>query len=190
MRADARRSRAKLLDAATEAFAETGADARLEDIARRVGVGIGTLYRHFLTRLDLQAAVYRSQVEAVCAAVDEHLGASTPDQALAGWLRALAAYLSTVQPRAFPSACRSHRQGLRPHQRLHGRDARRHPAADDRRSAGRHAARRHQAGRCGCAWYYGVVIATEQVLGETDRLLGLDPRRGTGPGLPDSDARA
>ena len=63
MRADARRSRAKLLEAATAAFAENGADAPLEDIARRAGVGIGTLYRHFPTRTDLQAAVYRSQVE-------------------------------------------------------------------------------------------------------------------------------
>src|SRR5689334_13936227 len=56
MRADAQRSRAKLLTAATAAFAERGADAPLEDIAKRAGVGIGTLYRHFPTRLDLQAA--------------------------------------------------------------------------------------------------------------------------------------
>src|ERR1700743_615070 len=94
-RADARRSRAKLLDAATAAFAENGADAPLEDIARRAGVGIGTLYRHFPTRVDLQAAVYRSQVETVCAAADEYMISSTPDQALAGWLRAMVAYLAT-----------------------------------------------------------------------------------------------
>ena len=56
MRADARRSRSKLLEAATAAFAEHGADAPLDDIARRAGVGIGTLYRHFPTRTDLQAA--------------------------------------------------------------------------------------------------------------------------------------
>ncbi|HEX3711590.1 MAG TPA: helix-turn-helix domain-containing protein, partial [Trebonia sp.] len=95
MRADARRSRAKLLEAATEAFAETGADAPLEDIARRAGVGIGTLYRHFPTRVDLQAAVYRSQVETVCAAADEYIISASPEQALAGWLRAMAAYLAT-----------------------------------------------------------------------------------------------
>src|SRR5215468_10022993 len=86
MRADARRSRAKLLEAATAAFAENGADAPLEDIARRAGVGIGTLYRHFPTRVDLQA---------VCAAADEYMTSTTPDQALAGWLRAMVAYLST-----------------------------------------------------------------------------------------------
>jgi AcrR family transcriptional regulator len=95
MRADARRSRAKLLDAATAAFAENGADAPLEDIARRAGVGIGTLYRHFPTRVDLQAAVYRSQVETVCAAADEYMISATPDQALTGWLRAMVAYLAT-----------------------------------------------------------------------------------------------
>src|ERR1700728_1941746 len=82
MRADARRSRAKLLEAATAAFAEHGADAPLDDIARRAGVGIGTLYRHFPTRTDLQAAVYRSQVFAVCDAADEFLLSASPEQAL------------------------------------------------------------------------------------------------------------
>src|SRR5215472_16075048 len=95
MRADARRSRAKLLEAATAAFAEHGADAPLDDIARRAGVGIGTLYRHFPTRLDLQAAVFRSQVQSVCATADELVETATPQQAFAGWLRALAAYLVT-----------------------------------------------------------------------------------------------
>jgi AcrR family transcriptional regulator len=95
MRADARRSRAKLLTAATAAFAENGADAPLDDIARRAGVGIGTLYRHFPTRLDLQAAVFRSQVQSVCDMADEFLVTASPEQALTGWLRAMAAYLVT-----------------------------------------------------------------------------------------------
>src|ERR1700741_2675253 len=95
MRADARRSGAKLLEAATAAFAEHGADAPLDDIARRAGVGIGTLYRHFPTRVDLQAAVYRSQVQTVCDAADELLVSNSPEQALLGWVRALAAYLVT-----------------------------------------------------------------------------------------------
>jgi AcrR family transcriptional regulator len=93
LRADARQNRVRLLTAATAAFAERGADAPLEDIARRAGVGIGTLYRHFPTRLDLQAAVFRSQVEAVCGEADALLADPTPEQALAGWLHALAAYL-------------------------------------------------------------------------------------------------
>jgi AcrR family transcriptional regulator len=95
MRADARRSRAKLLDAATVAFAEHGADAPLDDIARRAGVGIGTLYRHFPCRIDLQAAVYRSQVQTVCDTADELIASATPEQAFAGWVTAMAAYLVT-----------------------------------------------------------------------------------------------
>src|SRR5579872_4321071 len=67
----------------------------LDDIARRAGVGIGTLYRHFPTRVDLQAAVYRSQVQTVCDAADELLVSNSPEQALLGWVRALAAYLVT-----------------------------------------------------------------------------------------------
>jgi AcrR family transcriptional regulator len=95
MRADARRSRARLIEAATAAFAESGADAPLDDIARRAGVGIGTLYRHFPTRLDLQAAVFRNQVTTVCSKADDLIVNSPPEQAFAGWLRALAAYLVT-----------------------------------------------------------------------------------------------
>jgi AcrR family transcriptional regulator len=95
MRADARRSRAALLAAATAAFAENGADAPLEDIARRAGVGIGTLYRHFPTRLDLQAAVFRSQVDSVCARAQDLLESAPAEVAFAGWIRALAGYLVT-----------------------------------------------------------------------------------------------
>src|ERR1700758_4102372 len=87
LRADAQRSRVRLLTAATEAFAEKGADAPLEDIARRAGVGIGTLYRHFPTRLDLQAAVFRSQVGAVCGEADALLEKAPPGQAFSAWMR-------------------------------------------------------------------------------------------------------
>src|SRR5689334_25435980 len=95
LRADARQNHARLIGAATAAFAERGADAPLEDIARRAGVGIGTLYRHFPTRLDLQAAVFRSQVQSVCATADELIATATPEQAFAGWVRAMAGYLVT-----------------------------------------------------------------------------------------------
>jgi AcrR family transcriptional regulator len=95
LRADARQNNARLINAATQAFAERGADAPLEDIARRAGVGIGTLYRHFPTRLDLQAAVFRSQVGAVCGEADALLGTSSPEQAFTAWVRSLNAYLVT-----------------------------------------------------------------------------------------------
>lgn len=50
MRADALRNRQRILDAAREAFTEQGEDAQMDDIARRAGVGVGTLYRHFTTK--------------------------------------------------------------------------------------------------------------------------------------------
>ena len=95
LRADARQNHARLIAAATAAFAERGADSPLEDIARRAGVGIGTLYRHFPTRTDLQAAVFRSQVIAVCGEGDALLEKASPEHAFVGWLRALAGYLVT-----------------------------------------------------------------------------------------------
>ena len=96
LRADARQNHARLITAATTAFAERGADAPLEDIARRAGVGIGTLYRHFPTRTDLQAAVFRSQVVAVCDRGDALLAEqAAPGEAFAAWMRNLAGYLVT-----------------------------------------------------------------------------------------------
>jgi len=95
MRADARRNRERLLAAATDLFAELGADAPLEDIARRAGVGIGTLYRHFPTRLDLQEAVFRDQVAAVCASASELSRSHPPGDALALWLGSLTSYIAT-----------------------------------------------------------------------------------------------
>src|SRR5271170_4375950 len=95
LRADARQNHARLIAAATAAFAEKGADAPLEDIARRAGLGIGTLYRHFPTRLDLQAAVFRSQVGKVCGEGDALIETLPPEQAFSGWVRSLAGYLVT-----------------------------------------------------------------------------------------------
>src|SRR5712672_2219048 len=87
MRADARRNYQKLLTVAAEAFTERGTDdVSLEEIARRAGVGIGTLYRHFPTRQALLEAVYRDQVEALRARADELLRSVPPGAALATWL--------------------------------------------------------------------------------------------------------
>ncbi len=99
MRADARRNRQRLIEAALAAFAEHGADdASLDEIARRAGVGIGTLYRHFPTRQALLEAVYRSQVEALCALAEVYsaqLGDASATDALARWLEALVAFAAT-----------------------------------------------------------------------------------------------
>jgi AcrR family transcriptional regulator len=94
-RADARRNRERLLAVARDAFAEHGADASLDDIARRAGVGSGTLYRHFPTRQALLEAVYRDLVDALCAQADELLASPSPGEALATWLRAVVAYATT-----------------------------------------------------------------------------------------------
>ena len=96
MRSDAQRNYQRLLRAANEAFAEHGADdASLEEIARRAGVGIGTLYRHFPARQDLLEAVYRDQVEALRRRAVDLLQSPSPDEALALWLRALVDFGST-----------------------------------------------------------------------------------------------
>jgi len=96
MRADAQRNYARLLAAASAAFIEHGADdVSLEEIARRAGVGIGTLYRHFPTRQALLEAVYRDQVDLLSARAEELLQAESPGDALADWLRALVRFMST-----------------------------------------------------------------------------------------------
>src|SRR5579863_470737 len=93
MRADARRNYQRLLAAAGAAFAERGADdVSLEEIARRAGVGIGTLYRHFPTRQALLEAVYRDQVDALEVLVAKLLQSDSPGAALAEWLAALMAF--------------------------------------------------------------------------------------------------
>src|SRR3954452_2753784 len=88
MRADARRNVERLLAVAKETFAERGADAPLEEIARRAGVGIGTLYRHFPTREALLEALLRDSFEPLRAEADRLLTSPSPGDALDAWLRA------------------------------------------------------------------------------------------------------
>jgi AcrR family transcriptional regulator len=87
VRADARRNAERVLEAARAVFAESGSEAALEEIARRAGVGIGTLYRHFPTRDHLVEAVFRDTVEAACAHGRALLAAADPAGALTAWLR-------------------------------------------------------------------------------------------------------
>jgi len=94
MRADAKRNRDLLLAAARTAFTERGAEASLEDIARRAGVGVGTLYRHFPTRQDLVEAVYVEEVEALCRSAENAVDASGWD-ALVRWFDRFVEYVAT-----------------------------------------------------------------------------------------------
>jgi AcrR family transcriptional regulator len=95
-RADARRNRETLLDAAAAMFVAAGVDAPVRDIAAKAGVGVGTIYRHFPTRADLIVAVYRHQVE-VCAEAGPALlaSAASPHVALAEWIDRFVDFLIT-----------------------------------------------------------------------------------------------
>ena len=86
MRADARRNYEALLTAARELFLEQGPDAPLDEVAKRAGVGAGTLYRHFPTRDDLIAAVYVTVIESMCDQADKLATAERPGEALAAYM--------------------------------------------------------------------------------------------------------
>lgn len=94
-RADSLRNREQLVAAAKAAFAEAGTDVALEEIARRAGVGIGTLYRHFPTRDALLAAVYRRGVEQLVEAADRLSAERPAGEALEAWLHELVDYMAT-----------------------------------------------------------------------------------------------
>jgi len=93
-RADARRNYDALIAAARTAFTEHGSEASLEDIARRAGVGIGTLYRHFPNRQALIEAVYVEEVERMARKADD-LADLEPWDALATWLRHFVGFAAT-----------------------------------------------------------------------------------------------
>jgi AcrR family transcriptional regulator len=96
-RADARRNYEKVLAAARDAFAERGASTSLEEIARRAGVGIGTLYRHFPNRQALLEALYIDEVEEVCRVAAELDDARDPWEALSSWFERFVRYIATKQ---------------------------------------------------------------------------------------------
>lgn len=91
-RADARRNYDLLVSAAREAFAEHGTDTSLEEIARRAGVGIGTLYRRFPNRTALLEAVYVDEIQSVCDRAYGYADKLGPYDALAAWLRSFVGY--------------------------------------------------------------------------------------------------
>ncbi len=86
-RSDAVRNRERVLEAAKAVFSAGGADASLEAVAKRAGVGIGTLYRHFPTREALFEAVYRREVDQLSELAEQLKSAASPVDALRSWLR-------------------------------------------------------------------------------------------------------
>jgi AcrR family transcriptional regulator len=87
-RADARRNQERLVAAARETFAEAGPEASLNEIARRAGVGPGTLYRHFPTRQALLSAVLQDRIRTLCGHAERLMTADAPYEALTEWLGA------------------------------------------------------------------------------------------------------
>ena len=106
-RADAVRNRERVLDAAKAVFSQ-GGPASLETVAKRAGVGIGTLYRHFPTREALYEAVYRHEVDQLVE-LARHLEVErTPVEALRRWLRAGVEFMATKKGMAAALAMAAH----------------------------------------------------------------------------------
>ncbi|MDR3471332.1 MAG: TetR/AcrR family transcriptional regulator [Devosia sp.] len=95
VRADAQRNIDALLAAALAVFAASGVDAPVREIAAKAGVGVGTLYRHFPTRADLIAAVFRREIDACADAAVTLAGQHPPGEALALWMQRFAAFIAT-----------------------------------------------------------------------------------------------
>ena len=94
-RADAERNRQRLMEVAKQVFAERGGDVTLDEIAKRAGVGIGTLYRHFSSRDAMLHAVYRHEVKQIADAATTLLESMKPLDALRAWLRLFVEYIGT-----------------------------------------------------------------------------------------------
>ncbi|MFE6411092.1 TetR/AcrR family transcriptional regulator [Streptomyces sp. NPDC057837] len=102
VRADARRNRERLLVAARAVFAEHGIDAPMATVARRAGVGVATLYRHFPTRDTLVRAAFAQQMETCARALTEALAAPDPWQGFQQLVETVCALQR--EERGFPAA--------------------------------------------------------------------------------------
>ena len=132
-RADAQRNHEQVLAAAQAAFAEHGKDASLRDVARRAGVGIGTLYRHFPTREALLGALLRERFDSLSGYARSLAGTDDTRAALLDWLTRLAHGSTTYRglPESVLSALRDKESSL-------------HAACETMRTAGRELLRRAQ----------------------------------------------
>lgn len=98
MRADAQRNYLKIIEAAREAFREKGYDAPLDEIARRAGVGAGTVYRHFPTKEALYDTIMDTWIDKVGAATDRAIeGDRAPREVMLGWLETYVDLISTYK---------------------------------------------------------------------------------------------
>ena len=95
VRADAQRNLDTLLEAAKVVFASSGVDAPVREVAGRAGVGVGTFYRHFPSRSDLVAAVFRREVDACAAAAPTLARKYAPADALRRWIERYTGFIAT-----------------------------------------------------------------------------------------------
>jgi AcrR family transcriptional regulator len=95
LRADAQRNYDRLIESARATFTELGGDTPLEEVARRAGVGIGTLYRHFPNRLDLLESIYREDVDRLCELARTLTAEREPWDAMVAWLEEFSEYATT-----------------------------------------------------------------------------------------------
>src|ERR1700757_4969149 len=93
-RSDAKRNRERILEVARQVFTRRGAGASMDEIAKRAGIGPGTLYRHFPTRDELLAAVYISEVEKLAEAQRKFSAELPPLEALRAWLLVFIDYIA------------------------------------------------------------------------------------------------
>lgn len=96
-RADARRNRELLVAAARDVFSEQGAGASMEAIAKKAGVGVGTLYRHFPTRIDVVEAVYQTDVEELWGTAQRVVAELDPSAAVEAFFDAFLRYAQSKQ---------------------------------------------------------------------------------------------
>lgn len=94
-RSDAQRNRERILEVAKQVFTRRGANASMDEIARRAKIGPGTLYRHFPTRDELLATVYITEVEKLAAAQKKLSAELPPIEALRAWLLVFIDYIAT-----------------------------------------------------------------------------------------------
>src|ERR1700720_2086419 len=94
-RADAVRNRERVLEAAKAVFSAGGPEASLDAVAKRAGVGIGTLYRHFPTREALFEAVYRREVQQLTDLAEQLKKEAQPVEALRHWMRSNVKFVAT-----------------------------------------------------------------------------------------------
>src|SRR3954466_8239026 len=112
LRVDAERNRQRVVAAASEAFAELGLDVPLEDIAKRAGVGVGTLYRRYPTRADLIAAAFETKMSGYADAARQALQDPDPWSGFCGYVERICAMqagdrgFTTVLTMTFPMAKR------------------------------------------------------------------------------------